>query len=311
MKILIDFLRKHRRIYAPLRNIYGATIGLWKIKKLFLQKIGIYNSKKRVKLVSEIEADIIIAEKIKSNEPFMLSRFGTGEFRSMFSDKDFNLLYFYSGFFPNNVNLIKDFRKVYFESSKQIDFLAVSLYKNQFMRKIKYIGKLPNIDCFLPLSSLRGINQSWIKELKNKKVLIIHPFKKSIEHQYKIADKLKTMPQLESLEVIKAVQTLANNEDSRFKNWFEALRYMKAEIDKKDFDVAIIGCGAYGLPLAAHIKSLGKQALHLGGGVQILFGIKGKAFDNLKWLKYDKNWIRPLKEDIITDYKKIEGGCYW
>jgi threonine dehydrogenase-like Zn-dependent dehydrogenase len=36
------------------------------------------------------------------------------------------------------------------------------------------------------------------------------------------------------------------------------------EIGKIDFDVAILGCGAYGLPLAAAIKGMGKQAIHLG-----------------------------------------------
>ena len=32
--------------------------------------------------------------------------------------------------------------------------------------------------------------------------------------------------------------------------------YMKNEIAAKDFDIALIGCGAYGMPLAAYVKSL-------------------------------------------------------
>ena len=44
---------------------------------------------------------------------------------------------------------------------------------------------------------------------------------------------------------------------------------------KFDFDVALIGCGAYGFPLAAKLKTAGKQAIHLGGVLQALFGIKG------------------------------------
>lgn len=31
----------------------------------------------------------------------------------------------------------------------------------------------------------------------------------------------------------------------------------------------------YGFPLAAHVKHKGKQAIHLGGTLQLLFGIKG------------------------------------
>lgn len=49
---------------------------------------------------------------------------------------------------------------------------------------------------------------------------------------------------------------------------------MKDEIDKRDYDIALIGCGAYGFPLAAHIKRSGKKAVHLGGALQLLFGIK-------------------------------------
>ena len=65
------------------------------------------------------------------------------------------------------------------------------------------------------------------------------------------------------MHTIKAVQTIADQQDSRFDTWFDALEYMKDEISKVDFDIALIGCGAYGMCLAAHVKRLGKQAVHL------------------------------------------------
>jgi hypothetical protein len=37
------------------------------------------------------------------------------------------------------------------------------------------------------------------------------------------------------------------------------------DIDCLEFDVALIGAGAYGLPLAACVKRLGKKAIHMGG----------------------------------------------
>lgn len=40
---------------------------------------------------------------------------------------------------------------------------------------------------------------------------------------------------------------------------------------KFDFDVAIIGCEAYGFPLAARLKRAGKIVVHMGGATQILF----------------------------------------
>lgn len=74
----------------------------------------------------------------------------------------------------------------------------------------------------------------------------------------------------------KSVQSIAGQK-TPYKDWFEALEKMKNDIAKIDFDVAIIGCGAYGLPLAGYIKEeLHKKSIHIGGGTQLLFGIKGK-----------------------------------
>ena len=50
------------------------------------------------------------------------------------------------------------------------------------------------------------------------------------------------------------------------KSWFDALDKMYKDIRELDFDVAIVGCGAYGLPLAAKIKSLGKAGHSFGRG---------------------------------------------
>jgi hypothetical protein len=147
--------------------------------------------------------------------------------------------------------------------------------------------------------------------LENKKILVIHPFKKTIEKQFKKRKQLGILPKFKKLEIIPAVQTIAGNRDSRFKNWFEALNWMKKEIDKKDFDIALIGCGAYGLPLAAYVKRKGKQAIHVGGGLQLLFGIKGKRWEKDYRINFNKNWIYPLKEDTPQNIKKVEGGCYW
>ena len=55
---------------------------------------------------------------------------------------------------------------------------------------------------------------------------------------------------------------------------------MKAQIDKEDFDICLIGAGAYGFPLAAYVKRKGKKAVHLGGALQLLFGIKGSRWED-------------------------------
>ena len=88
---------------------------------------------------------------------------------------------------------------------------------------------------------------------------------------------------------------------------------MEQEALNLDFDVAILGCGAYGFPLAARFKRAGKKAIHLGGATQIFFGIKGKRWDDMPFFSemYNDAWVRPLSSETPTKAKSVEDGCYW
>jgi hypothetical protein len=88
---------------------------------------------------------------------------------------------------------------------------------------------------------------------------------------------------------------------------------MREQMDEVAFDVAILGCGAYGLALGAHAKRLGKKAVVLGGAVQILFGIKGQRWDEHEFISrlYNEHWVRPLPSERPPNYQAVEGGCYW
>jgi hypothetical protein len=174
------------------------------------------------------------------------------------------------------------------------------------------------------------VERPWTRILKHKKVLVVHPFEASIQLQYSQRELLyaqdDVLPEFQ-LITLKAVQTIAG-EPSGFRDWFEALAWMEHEIDQIDFDIAIIGCGAYGLPLAAHVKRLGKQAIHMAGGTQLLFGILGNRwveyYKSLHFLQYrdqqididytslfNEHWIYPLKEDTIQNARIVENSCYW
>ena len=155
--------------------------------------------------------------------------------------------------------------------------------------------------------------------LKGKKVLVVHPFVDSIRYQYdhnrdKLFDNPDVLPEFKELLTVKAVQTISDQQDERFDTWFDALKYMKDEISKLDFDIALIGCGAYGMCLAAHVKRMGKQAVHLAGWTQMLFGVYGERWikDQSKYSKYINDyWIRLLESEKPKGAEKVENGCYW
>jgi hypothetical protein len=91
------------------------------------------------------------------------------------------------------------------------------------------------------------------------------------------------------------------------------LKKMENDISMLDFDIAIIGCGAYGMPLAAFVKSMGKQAIHLAGWTQVLFGIIGTRWLNNPRVSSMMNpyWIHPSNKNIPSEAKRIENGAYW
>ena len=150
------------------------------------------------------------------------------------------------------------------------------------------------------------------EEFSGKRILVIHPFEETIKKQYQIKsllfDNKKVIPDFH-LETIKAVQSVAGN-NVPYRSWFDALQYMKDEIDKKVFDIALIGWGAYGFHLGAHIKRNGGKAIHLGGALQLYFGIKGNRWIG-KIPYINDNWIFPLDEDTPKNTISVENAAYW
>lgn len=269
----------------------------------------------------------IIADLLNSNNAVAICRIGYNELiatvecykakllgKEKISAKTMDLMCCNAGFFPRDAEKLFEFSRLMQDVLKDVDLLGVwnnkqeDLVVQEFMPQTK-------------LCELRGLepyyfSDAWSKALENKRVLVIHPFAESIKHQYEKREKLFTnkliLPQF-TLITQKAVQTAAGEEDRRFSDWFEALEWMCQEALKIDFDIAIIGCGAYGLPLAVKLKRAGKKAVHMGGATQILFGIKGKRWDNHPFISklYNENWVRPMKEEQPKNSINIENACYW
>ena len=198
---------------------------------------------------------------------------------------------------------------------QDIDILASYIYEEKYVNKYLKCKRVDLDGYYAPFLW----KNPWTKYLKGKKVLVVHPFVDSIRYQYEnnrcnLFDNPDVLPEFAELHTIKAVQTIADQEDSRFKTWFDALQYMKDEISKVDFDIALIGCGAYGMCLAAHVKRMGKQAVHLAGWTQMLFGVYGERWikDQPRFSKFiNEHWIRPLESEKPKGAEKVENGCYW
>ena len=161
----------------------------------------------------------------------------------------------------------------------------------------------------------------WSHYLLGKKVLIINPFIESMQKQlasgFQIFKDSEKKIFLDGQEFIfyKSFQTSAGNHIHS--SWLETFTIMSNDIKKLDFDIALLGCGGYGLPLCNYIKTkMNKSAIYIGGGLQLLFGIIGNRWENNDmWkkiiLENDCKFIKPSGDEIIQNNSRIEGGCYW
>ena len=217
-----------------------------------------------------------------------------------------------AGFFPIDNKSLAHFADLITDVSKEIDILGIMTGYEFNLPEIKDCKKVP-IYLLEPFWSLKP----WTAVLKGKKVLVIHPFEESIRNQYQKRELLfnnsDVLPQFATLSTIKAVQSIGG-ETNGFDSWFDALHSMEKQIDNIDYDIALIGCGAYGMPLAAYCKRQGKKAVHLGGALQILFGIFGKRWEYDEYPHrhlVNEHWTRPLDSEKPDNANNVEEACYW
>jgi hypothetical protein len=151
---------------------------------------------------------------------------------------------------------------------------------------------------------------------ENKTILIVSPFSKSIEYQYSRKDKLFLNYQYPEFKLKTYNTNITYNDSSdsadnlniTTENWHDECKRMADEIKHIDFDIAFLSCGSYAMFLGHYIKNeMGKQALYLGGSLNLYFNIYGKRFEPL----YDKVGLNPEYQiDAFenTVIENISGG---
>jgi len=271
-------------------------------------------------LLSSSDTNKFITKMILSDKPFIISRLGTTEIgvlktyekKKKYIDKQKKIIMQYSGFYPVDDDNLDKFCKLYQKIIPNIDLAGISFipFENILINKYAPHAKLTKLRNLEPYF----YDEPWSQYLQGKKILVIHPFANSIKSQYLKRNKLfqnpKVLPKFE-LITYQAAQTLGGSDE--YSSWFEALEKMENDINKIDFDIAIIGAGVYGLPLSNYIKSIGKSAIHLGGSTQMMFGVYGQRwaihpdFKNI----INDNWVKPSLAETPSSAKNVENACYW
>ncbi len=275
--------------------------------------------------ISEKEADRRVGEAIRASSPLMVSRFGTIETAALTSWKvngieglshDLkNMLKTNAGVFPINQEILADFYQISVDAMHKIDLLGIRTGHND-IRIARHFGLRAKVVPLIFLSPLECVVR-YSRHLAGKKVLVIHPFERSIRKQYSKRKFLFSDPSMLpefDLDVLPAVQSLGEaSKVCGHPNWVLALQSMSRSMESRSFDVALIGAGAYGLPLAAKAKELGRVAIHIGGALQLLFGIRGKRWENYHLVSHwiNEAWVWPEEAEKPVGADQVEKGCYW
>ncbi|MHB8383757.1 MAG: hypothetical protein ACYDC3_15620 [Candidatus Binataceae bacterium] len=220
-----------------------------------------------------------------------------------------------AGIYPPDPPTLSRFSHEYLETLGGIDLLAVWFNFGEAASRRRYASGAT----LCALSALEPYyhDRPWSAQLAGKRVVVISPFEDTIQTQYQHrkeiwAAKPGMLPEFD-LRVVRCPQPAGILDAPEYPDWFAGLAALKLQLGARPFDVAIIGAGAWSVPLAVHAKSLGAFGIHLGGATQLLFGIMGGRWDSNPEIGAFVNsaWKRPSDDERPRKFRLHENGAYW
>jgi hypothetical protein len=229
------------------------------------------------------------------------------------------------GVFPAEPSFYRDWNRFYVPHLRNIDCLGVFYYPwelrivrhHEIKSKLVYFAdqqtdpysESTETTCYLPY-------------FRGKKILIVCPFagilkeratKEIFEGVWSNAGKKKWFDP-ESVDALEFPYGFSAETQRTYGTAIRLFDDVAARVEGRDFDVALIAAGGLAIPLASHVKSMGKVALDLGGHLQLVFGVLGKRHRNRTRAAWNDNeWCidmparyRPPEADEVCD-----GGAYW
>ena len=281
-----------------------------------------------------VESNKEIINTINSNKVFIIARFGLGPETTLcynynvnkkINNNNLNNVLRICGIYCKNNN-ITVFEKYFEELNNAIensDILAC--FNNSNIESIQNVySTMYNLTkihsrSLEPFYVMQDNEIPWTHYLFGKKVLVVNPFtdsmKKQLDNNFQIFKDKKIFLDGQEFIFYKSFQTHGNHYIHN--NWLETFTIMCNDIEKLEFDIALLGCGGYGLPLCNFIKTkMNKSSIYIGGGLQLLFGVIGHRWINRDdWKKIIKennsNFVFPSENEKLDNKNTVENSAYW
>lgn len=229
-----------------------------------------------------------------------------------------------SGVFPATPEFIMAFCEKFKSQVEEVDFLAIAkgwshLDLRSETKSSKYLE-------FLSLEPDRSLpyeeGNCYLPFLKGKRIVIINSISDLLVER---ANKRKfeaiwaniNLPWFYPSEVISLTFPFIYDESTQtdYRDVWGIYDLIIKKLDKVDFDVALIGAGCLGIPIATHIKCRGKVAISLGGHLQVLFGVYGKRWErDQTWSNsyFNDAWIKSPESRTPKNKTGLpDNASYW
>lgn len=213
---------------------------------------------------------------------------------------------------------VDTFSLSYLESLRRSDFVVTFPWTewaagNPFAALSAHI-RHENFD---PIHALERDVTPWTQSLRGKRVAVVSSFSKTIAAQVSRLDDVTVANQLfnePTFIPVAAPVTFAGVQTEA--SWDLGLNRVTADLASIDYDVALIAAGSYGPAIANFVKFSGKVGIHVGGMLQLMFGIHGNRWKHLRSDGHPffgdlKNWVEPAPSEVPAAFRTVEGGAYW
>jgi len=231
-----------------------------------------------------------------------------------------------SGLFPETPTTLDKWIKVYTRSLSDVNAIVAAWYAPMARPEWTLLDTFCPMAHRIPLRSLEPYysvkEHHWTRILADQKVCVVSSFAESMKKQCMNSEEI--WPQCSTI-LPKAQWSFVRSFyppriargkcewPSGISSWESAVEYLYSEVMKTEAKIVLLGCGALAMPLGARLKQAGKICVVMGGAIQILFGIKGRRWENHPYISelFTDAWVYPDESEIPGGAKDVEGGCYW
>lgn len=148
----------------------------------------------------------------------------------------------------------------------------------------------------------------------NKTILVITSHEHTIRQQAINIDAMFPRKIFDNCRFIVVRAPLQHGDGCDGRPWTHHFDELKNKIRHLNFDVALVGCGGFGMPICNFIfKEMNASAMYVGGALQLFFGVMGSRWTSNQKIRALRNssWCWPLDVDKPNGYMTVDRGCYW